>query len=107
MPQKICNKCSHQLKTSYKFIQQACQVSQQYLEMAYVQQASPVDVKDIEHLQESLIEINETVYDTKCEGGIKVEPLSIEEGNTEIKQEIDEVLIAITSPADGSQENRW
>ena len=42
-------------------------MSQQYLEMANIQQISSVDFKDIEYLQESLIEINETVYDTKCE----------------------------------------
>lgn len=108
MPQQICHKCSQQLKNAYKFIQQACEVSQQYLEIACLPPASPIDIKNIEQLQESLIEINETVYDIKYEEGIKVEPLSIADCNIEIKQETDKFLVTISSPPrDESQENRF
>lgn len=109
MPQKICHKCSQQLKNSYKFFQQACQVSRQYLQMAYETPTSPLDVKNIEHLEESLIEINESIYDSKLEEKIEVEPLIIEECNTEIKQEIDdnELLVEGNPSNEENPEDRY
>lgn len=80
LPQDICWKCVGQLKNSYKFIHQACKVSQQYLEN------SQEDVKNIEQLQESLIEISEAPIVDQAQEELKVEPFDIE-CNLEIKEE--------------------
>ena len=90
MPQQICQKCCSRLKSSYKFIQQACQALQQHLQTVYDQQTSSDDVKNIGHLQESLIEITEAVYSTKCDDDMKLEPFVIEDCGTKIKQEVED-----------------
>lgn len=76
--------------------------------MAYERPTSPVDVKNIEQLQESLIEINEAIYDNKLEEKIEIEPLIIEECNAEIKQEIEdnEVIVEGSPSKEKSLEDR-
>ncbi|XP_023307829.2 zinc finger protein 699-like [Lucilia cuprina] len=88
MPQQICEKCAAQLETCYKFIQQACKVSRQYLDIVE-QQTTQEDIKNIEHLQESLIEISETTSAEEIHEELKVEPLNIE-CNLDIKEENEE-----------------
>lgn len=90
MPQQICHKCSHQLKSSYRFIQQACKVSQEYLQFACGQEVSLDDVKNIEQLHESLIEIPETVYNNKDNESIKIEPFLTAESSIKIKEELED-----------------
>lgn len=113
MPQKICHKCCTQLKNSYKFIQQVCEVSEQYL------QRSPhiyEETKIVEYLQETLMELpDETITDANSE--IKIEPLCIEDNfNTkdeetpkEIKGEKESNVVVdnINMNNDESQEERY
>lgn len=108
MPQQICQKCCNQLKSSYKFIKQACQALQQHLQMVYDQQTSSDDVKNIEDLQESVIEITEAVYSTKCDDDMKLEPFVIEKCGIKIKQELQdsEILIEENFPKRESLEEK-
>lgn len=112
MPQQICQKCSKQLKTSYKFIQQACKITQLYLKQID-EPDIPEDIKDIEQLQETLIEIKPAAGNQQLEDKIKVEPLSIE-CNVEIKEEQEqepveenEIYIPIIENKEDSLEERY
>ncbi|KAM7362672.1 uncharacterized protein ACRADG_013255 [Cochliomyia hominivorax] len=107
MPQQICHKCGNQLKNSYTFVQQACKVSQQYLdqiECRYHQE----DVKNFEHFPETFFEITQPTNVQQTEVEFKVEPLEIE-CNIEIKEEkldTTEVLIPIAELNKESREER-
>ncbi|XP_065371061.1 LOW QUALITY PROTEIN: zinc finger protein 568-like [Calliphora vicina] len=104
MPQQICEKCGAQLRNAYKFIQQACKVSKQYLQL--VQLNTPEDIKNIEQLQESLIEISAPIAE-QLHDELKVEPLSVE-CNMDIKEENEEseVFLPMISNNEESQEER-
>ncbi|KAM7362670.1 uncharacterized protein ACRADG_013253 [Cochliomyia hominivorax] len=107
MPQQICQKCGNQLKNSYKFVQQACKVSQLYID-EMEQQNSQEDVKNIEHLPEIPIEITQISDSQQMEKELKIEPLDIE-CNIEIKEEkmeTTEVLIPIAELNEESREER-
>lgn len=74
LPQQICMDCGTQIVNSYKFIQQACKVTELYLRLGEKQNTQD----DFKSLQETLMEITEkpTVEDDYKE--IKIEPLNIE-----------------------------
>ncbi|KAM7362671.1 uncharacterized protein ACRADG_013254 [Cochliomyia hominivorax] len=97
MPQQICQKCGNQLKNSYKFVQQACKVSQLYVKQME-QQNSLEDVKHIEHLPETLIEMKQT------EEPLKIEPFDID-CNIEIKEEKMETTEVLMPIADLNEES--
>ncbi|XP_065371084.1 zinc finger protein 208-like [Calliphora vicina] len=74
LPQQICMECGTQIVNSYKFIQQACKVTELYLRLGEEQNTQ----HDFKSLQETFMEISEkpTVEDDYKE--IKIEPLNIE-----------------------------
>ncbi|XP_065371072.1 zinc finger protein 62-like [Calliphora vicina] len=74
LPQQICMECGTQIVNSYKFIQQACKVTELYLRLGEEQNTQD----DFKSLQETLMEITEkpTVEDDYKE--IKIEPINIE-----------------------------
>lgn len=110
MPQQICHKCGIQLKNSYKFVQQVCKITQQYLKE--IEEQLPLeDIKNIENLQETLIEIttaNECNHEVQEE--LKEEPLKIEcniEIKEEEKEENDAVLPSTEDNKEESLEERY
>lgn len=82
MPQQICLACENELKISYKFIQQACIAAQQYIKLIDQTNIQDDVIKTVDNLQESLIEIAETVSG----GQLKVEPINIQY-NRDVKEE--------------------
>ncbi|XP_065371096.1 zinc finger protein 91-like [Calliphora vicina] len=83
LPQQICKECGAQLINSYKFIQQVCKISQQYLRIINEEQ-NPTD--EFKNLHETFMELKEIPISEKEYKEMKID-LLIMECNPVIKEE--------------------